>query len=191
MRSPTAGRMINAILAHDHSTLDHLLRLPHITKDATEALGFASSLGRLECVQLLLPYSQPMNNSCRALDMAAAKGHTECVRALLPFSNPNARKGEALALAAQNDHVQCVQALLPDTDPQWHSNALFLASIHQRRECVKILLKLSCCAQELLNELKTMYSSDGAKWRVLEEELQAKNIASALPSIHGSHKRKI
>lgn len=63
-----------------------------------------------------------------------------------------------------------MQALLPYTDLQWHSNALFLASIHQRRECIKILLKLSCCAQELLNELKTMYSSDvmgqnGVSWR--------------------------
>lgn len=190
-RSSTARRLITAISNDNLKDIQGVLRLGASTEDATDALGYAACLGKIECVQVLLPYSNPLADNSGALRMASAKGFSNCVDALLPFSNANARDGEALSIAAQNNNLECVQKLLPHTNPKWYSYALHSATIYQHRQCIKILLEFPCCAQELLNELKHIYPHNLEKWHVLEEELQVKNITSALPPINTLHKRKI
>ena len=180
-RSPIAQQLITSISKGNLKDMHDVLRLDHTVDDATDALAFAACLGKIECVEILLPHSNPLKDNSGALRMASAKGFRDCVRALLPVSNANALNGEALAVACQNNHVQCVKELLAHTNSQWYSNALFLAVIHQNRRCVKIMLEFPCHAPEILNELKIMYPHDATKWHVLEEELQNKNIYLALP----------
>lgn len=179
-RSPIVKALISAIADNNLEELEDLLKLPNIQQDATHSLGFAACQGKIGCVQLLLPHSRPGANNSGALRMAAAKGFSDCVRALLPFSNANALDGEALYVAAQNNHLECVKALLPHTEPGGHLYALFLATIHQHRECVAMLLDVPCRAQDVLDILKRDYSDSPKKWCVLEEEMQRKNIYLAL-----------
>jgi len=58
-----------------------------------------------------------------ALVHAAHRGKLGCLRLLLPFSDPRARSSEALWRAARYRRASCVRALAPLSDtsgwPQW------------------------------------------------------------------------
>lgn len=79
------------------------------------ALIRAASLGQAECVELLIPVSDP---ECydQALNNAAIQGHAECVNLLIPVSNPQHHYINALYQACFYQHQDCIDLLIPVSD---------------------------------------------------------------------------
>ena len=78
----------------------------------------AASKGHTECVELLIPVSNPKIDNSYPLRIAIVYGHTDCALLLIPFSEPKFGNSEALFLAVQQGSVECVKSLLPVSEPQ-------------------------------------------------------------------------
>lgn len=177
--SPTAERLTRAVRSCNLKEFNSILLLPNISQDCTVALGFAACLGNTVFVDLLLPFSSPKDNDSAALRMAAAKGHVECVRSLLPLSNANACNGEALSVAAENNHPECIALLLPATADQWHSHALYAATMSGHTTCIELLLGQSSRPVEVLDEMKRIHP-DQPQWQILEHYIQFQHLNAAV-----------
>lgn len=53
------------------------------------------------------------SSNSSALSLAALNGHIECVKLLMPFSDPKRSDSQALRWAVENGHVECVKLLMP------------------------------------------------------------------------------
>jgi hypothetical protein len=84
---------------------------------ASKALAEAARHGHLECVQLLIPVSDPKADDSAALRLAAEHGNWECARLLIPVSDPKADHSQTLRWAAEDGHDELVVLLLPLSDP--------------------------------------------------------------------------
>ena len=108
---------------------------------AIDALHAATIGGHAECVEMLIPLSQPKAQNSRALELAAQYGHAECVKVLIPVSDPTAQQSYPLQVAASLGHVDCVKLLIPVSDPAgFDSAALTWAARRGHRACVEALL---------------------------------------------------
>lgn len=110
------------------------------------ALRSAATCGHAECVELLIPVSDPNAGPAafHALGEAAGNGHAECVKLLIPCSFPRSMHSGALRWAARNGHAECVAVLLPVSDANaLDSQALLVAIRNGHVECVKLLLPVS------------------------------------------------
>lgn len=89
-------------------------------KDITvgAALMLAAENGHVECVELLIPISDPLAEyeDSNPLTTAAFNGHADCVKLLIPVSDPKSGNNGALQWAALNGHVECVKLLIPVSD---------------------------------------------------------------------------
>lgn len=81
------------------------------------ALQWAAENGHLDCVNALIPVSDPKGDDGLALYMAAENGHLDCVKALIPVSDLAAQNHDAVRSAATRGHVDCVAALLTAYPP--------------------------------------------------------------------------
>ena len=77
-----------------------------------------------------------------ALEKSAENGHAECVQLLIPFSEPDQDDSQALLLAAQNGHTECVRLLIPVSDME-HCAALRSAAMNGHNDCVALLKDVS------------------------------------------------
>lgn len=109
----------------------------------SQALCLATERGCHECVEILIPGSNPLVDNCLPLRQAAERGHASCVRELLPVSNASGAWA-ALFLASGAGHAECVKLLLGACDPLRESSAALLwAAANGHAECVKLLLPVS------------------------------------------------
>lgn len=119
----------------------------------------AACHGHAECVDLLIPVSDPKNGNSWALRHAAENGHAECVKLLIPVSDPKSENSGPLYLAARHGHANCVKLLLPVSDPSANdSGALSEAVKAGRAECVRILIPVSDPLIEMAGELARIAS---------------------------------
>jgi len=58
--------------------------------EVNEALQLAAKLGRTQCVELLIPVSDPCVGNSNALQEAVWRNHTTCIDLLYPVSDPPA-----------------------------------------------------------------------------------------------------
>lgn len=112
--------------------------------DGSTPLRMAASNGHLECVKMLLPISNPDDESSYALQLAARNGHAECLRVLIRACDPEADWALALRWAAREGQVECVRLLIPVTHSKSNFDlALYLAAENGRAECVEMLIPAS------------------------------------------------
>lgn len=148
------------------------------------ALRMAAQEGHWECVQLLIPVSDPRALEEEtleagtvletALELAAMHGHLACVRLLIPVSNPRTHQSGALVGAAINGHVACVKELIPVSDPK-SSNSLALqcAAFHGHHNCVDVLFAFSD-PDAALEKLQPI--SFEIRWAYLADKIQRHRV---------------
>jgi len=140
----------------------------------------AANNGHVQCVELLIPVSNPKALGSKALGWAAENGHWECVELLIPVSDPKDRHSDALQVAAHEGHSRCVELLIPVSDPKalncW---ALRWAAINGYTECVELLYPVSDPV-EALNILQKDYPDDYSKWKTLYEMIEAERVRNTL-----------
>ena len=107
------------------------------------ALQCAAYHGHTDCVALLLPISDPLDQdglNQTALHLAAKQGHADCVSVLLPASDPHLPDSYGqtpLTLAAQHGHADCVQQLLAPSANTQHSGTPFNVFQYAAREAAR------------------------------------------------------
>ena len=115
-----------------------------VLTNKNNALRWAARKGHKECVELLIPVSEPKAEESEALREAADMGHKEIVELLIPVSDPKVNESEALRWAADRGHKECVELLLPLSDPMAiDSWALRVAARNGHREMVELLIPVS------------------------------------------------
>jgi ankyrin repeat protein len=122
-------------------------------KGGLTALMLAAIMGHAECVELLLPVSDPLATDWEgksALCHAAKKKRAGVVRALLAASDPSQKTPQgvtALMLAAEENSAECVELLLPVSNAKETAEegktALHLAAYHRAAAAVRALLPAS------------------------------------------------
>jgi len=105
---------------------------------STYALEVAAENGHANCVDILIPFSEPDQNDSRPLERAAEKGHTQCVERLIPVSDMTHCK--ALERAAMHGHTQCVRLLKDVSNLYENRHALYWGAITNNLEIVTLLL---------------------------------------------------
>lgn len=138
-------KLVGAALVGDLKQVSSLLsRGADGLFDNSRALRHAAEHGRIKCLELLIPVSNPLAYESHALQLAAMNGHIDCVKLLIPHSNPLADNSLALLWAAENGHVECVGLLIPVSNPRdGNSSALTAAAFEGHAECVELLLPAS------------------------------------------------
>lgn len=86
-----------------------------LPSDIQKMIEVAATNNRLPCLKMLLSGSELTHD--QALIRAAGEGHAECVQLLIPVSNPCARNSMALSSAVVSGNQRCVDLLLPVSDP--------------------------------------------------------------------------
>ena len=86
-----------------------------LPSDIQKMIEVASANDRLQCLKMLLSRSELTHD--QALIRAAGEGHAECVQLLIPVSNPCARNSRALSSAVVSGNQRCVDLLLPVSEP--------------------------------------------------------------------------
>lgn len=111
----------------------------------TTPLILAAEMGNLECVEFLLPLSNPRDQNSQALWRASENGHVDCLNLILPLSCPTTYN-YALSKTVASGYVVCVKILLDAIENLGITNAdynfLVDAVYHQRMECLHLLLKV-------------------------------------------------
>lgn len=109
-----------------------------------EVLSMAAAQNDLPTVQLLLPYSNPLNNNSMPLRRAAIRGHYDMVAFLIPISEPSALKSAALLRAVENHDLKMVQLLLPHCNPRTRRSEFLLRCVYNDlKDIAKVLWPLS------------------------------------------------
>ena len=80
-----------------------------------KALHLACFYGYKDCVEILIPFSDPKYNYI-ALNSASKNGHIECVKLLIPVSDSKTKHSVALYWSAKNNNIECAKLLLPHSD---------------------------------------------------------------------------
>jgi len=86
-----------------------------LPSDIQKMIEVAATNNRIPCLKMLLSRSELTHD--QALIRAAGEGHAECVQLLIPVSNPCARNSMALSSAVVSGNQRCVDLLLPVSDP--------------------------------------------------------------------------
>lgn len=86
-----------------------------LQSDMQKMIEVAAVNDRLQCLRMILSCSEMTHD--RALVLAAGQGHAQCVELLIPVSNPCARNSGALSSAVVSGNQRCVDLLLPVSDP--------------------------------------------------------------------------
>lgn len=121
----------------------------------SSGLRLAALGGRVECVKLLIPVSDPCANDGQALVCAAAAGNLECVKLLIPVSGGVSNNSRALLNAINNDQMEIIDLLWPVSNPldildsDGHRNTKVVEYIQQRmaqeqRERIEQTVAPSC-----------------------------------------------
>lgn len=117
------------------------------------ALFEAAENGHADCVEILIPVSDPMAVNSRALRHAARAGHAAVVQLLMAVSDAKADHSRALAWAAQEGRVECLRLLIPASDPAAEDfRALRFAASGGHAECVELLIPFSHEGAEAIGE---------------------------------------
>lgn len=153
-------KLVGAALVGDLKQVSSLLsRGADGLFDNSRALRHAAEHGRIKCLELLIPVSNPLAYESHALQLAAMNGHIDCVKLLIPHSNPLADNSLALLWAAENGHAECVELLLPASNPlDCDPSALFAAAQSQNLACAKLFIpfyKVTTQTQEILEAALT------------------------------------
>lgn len=105
----------------------------------------AAEMGNVECLEFLLPFSNPRDHDSQALWRAGENGHVDCLNILLPLCCPTIYNF-ALWKTIESGHVVCVQMLLDAIqqvgDITVDGNLLAWAVRNQQMECLRLLLKV-------------------------------------------------
>jgi ankyrin repeat protein len=149
--------------------------------DGRTALMIAASRGHADCVEILLPASDPSAvspNGADALMLAADKGHARCVGLLLPASDPKqatpANKGGATALmmAARAGSVESMRLLAPVSDANHRGGGIL-----DGQTALVRLAKTGCAdpqtqtqAQARQLECARVLLAHGADWRIADRD---------------------
>jgi hypothetical protein len=129
------------------------------------ALLLAARMGHPDCVELLIPVSDPKADNSSALRVAAENGHLACVELLLPVSDPKANnRSSALRVAAENGHLACVELLLPVSEPK---GCLLLAARNNHVDVVEHLLRFPVADDEAA--LPLMFAAEYGHTAVVEQ----------------------
>lgn len=89
-----------------------------------QAVQIAAKHNRVDVLGLLLEANANAKaKKSHALTLAAGKGHLNCVNLLIPRSDPGAQHSLALTCAVESGSMDCVMALLPACDPLAVSDA--------------------------------------------------------------------
>ena len=161
---------------------------------ATNALSLAAQNDCVECLRLLLPFSDPTFSDSQALCFAAYYGSAECLSFLIPVSS---HFNEALENAASQGNNKCVELLIPVSDVSAKKHrALWLASKYGHVACVDLLAPLGG-GEDILQSLQREYPTEPNQWQHLQEvvdQLQRKRIAEeieSLPNNPVAHSKRI
>jgi len=98
--------------------------------------------GRTDEVRRLLPLSDPKYCDSAALYWASANGHAECVQLLLPATDP-VHYPRALDFAAMEGRTDCVKILMGVVSTDERSKALRTASRYSRHDVVDVFFEAS------------------------------------------------
>lgn len=120
----------DAAIRGDVGRLKEFIPQSNITSN-TNALVWAAQRGNADCVELLIPVSNPLWENSEALNRAAMYGHTECVRLLIPVSEPKAGNSYALQCASIRSHRDVVELLIPVSDAYTAKTILRSLYCHQ------------------------------------------------------------
>lgn len=159
--------------------------IPMCSKEQnSRALLKAAENGQLECLQLLLPVSDPMVDEGEPLRVAAREGHTQCVAALLPVVDPMVDESIALRTAAKHDHTDCVRLLIPVSNPHDCSSlALVWGVLNRNQEIIDLLYPASAPEAALNCMLAHPYHS---RWvGPLEERIERERQRQTLEAVVG------
>lgn len=117
------------------------------TSNGSCALLVAILNGHSACVELLIPFSEPLSSHPDALRRAARHGFDDCLRLLIAGASVAGDRvdgSNALVAAAENGHAGCVELLIPISDPLAHESlALLLAAENGHAQCVELLTPAS------------------------------------------------
>lgn len=116
-------------------------RSPSRLRANSDALGEAAHRGRLGCVEMLIPVSNPSGSFSRALAMAAEGGSIECAKALIPHSNPSEAGCNALKRAAESGKLAAVELLAPLSSDDQRMEALKSAARDGMIDCMRHILR--------------------------------------------------
>lgn len=110
------GRAVAGAAAYGHmDILTHLLPLSSLELNS-EALKRAAHKGQRECLEILIPVSDPKHEDSEALYLAVASENIHCIKLLLPVSDPTAMNSQALQLAVQSEWREGMELLSPVSD---------------------------------------------------------------------------
>lgn len=136
------------------------LRNTRDNQDPWNPLAMAAWADLPECVEALLPFSEPLlpdGQGVTALMLAVTKGSERCARLLLPVSDPKQtdpwggtvfmRACLSRSRASESHSIACAKLLLPVSDPKQQDHeratALILASEQANPELLRWLIPLS------------------------------------------------
>ena len=111
-----------------------------LSKGKSVALRLAARYGNHECLEYVLPFSDPLENDSEAIRGASENGHANCVRLLLECSSLDMETHSPLVLAAKNGHQDCVAMLVGKSYLTTRSLGLAYSAKGGFFECVKLLL---------------------------------------------------
>lgn len=138
--------------------------------DDGRSLIVAAENGHVECVRLLVSFSDPQNYFL-ALYKAASNGHAQCVEELINHCNPSENNSSALQIAAGLGHTECVKLLIPVSDPTANDSvALQAACEYAHYGVIDALFEVSD-VQAVLERLHKKHSDRPACWQYLEEKI--------------------
>lgn len=108
-------------------------------------LMLAAEMGNVECLEFLLPLSNPRDHDSQALWRAGENGHVDCLNILLPLCCPTTYNF-ALWKTIESGHVVCVQMLLDAIEQvdgvMLNGELLAWAVRCEQMECLRLLLKV-------------------------------------------------
>lgn len=150
---------------------------------ATNALSLAAQNDCVECLRLLLPFSDPTFSDSQALRLAAYYGSSECLNLLIPVSS---HFNEALENAASQGNDKCVELLIPVSDVSAKKHhALWLATKYGHITCVDLLAPLGG-GEDIAQSLQHEYPTEPNRWQHLREvvdQLQRQRIVEEIESL--------
>lgn len=116
MRNPNTSALIEAARRGDAPTVGALLLRSEVRARTGNALALtqAAMNGHVECVKLLLPFSNPKQHAARALERAVEGRHAKCVEVLLQTNHtpdPNVVE-RCVHVCLKNNDAACARVLV-------------------------------------------------------------------------------
>lgn len=159
-------------------------------EDVQELLIGAASMGNVEFVRKAIGIgADPKMNCSEALYLASERGHADCVEFLIPLSDPT-DYDTAFTMAAYKGHVDCVRHLMKVSDPKAnHSMALQSASCGGQWDCMRLLIPVSDL-DDMKNDDEWLIQAPGiANLQAFIEEESLRQTAVSAKSPKSGNKR--